>query len=308
VSGHLDLDALADALEAEPVARGHLVRCPACAARLEELRAAEADVAASLAALPPPIMPAGLVERIQAALAAEPPLSPTAGRARAAGAATVTPLPRSSRRRARRDAPFWLPAAAAAVVLVAGVGLGVLLFDGGGSSSNTDSSATSASAGAPPSPQDTVTAVPTSATGTDYARPPAVAAALPGVLGAPAVRLGAAGQSLRSADAAASTSGKAQAAPGSDPVGPAAAPEGSGGLDRLHTPSGLDSCLDALLPPEQPGQEPLALDYARYGGQPALAVVLPDPDPAKVAVFVVGAGCRGDDDATLFFTRVDKPR
>lgn len=52
---------------------------------------------------------------------------------------------------------------------------------------------------------------------------------------------------------------------------------------------------------------PLALDYARYRGMPALAVVLPDPDPAKVSVFVVGPDCSRNDDDTLFFTRLARP-
>jgi hypothetical protein len=71
--------------------------------------------------------------------------------------------------------------------------------------------------------------------------------------------------------------------------------------------TGLASCLAALLPPEEPDLRPLALDYASFGGAPALAVVLPDPDPAKLQVFVVGPGCSQADDGVLRFVRVARP-
>ena len=61
------------------------------------------------------------------------------------------------------------------------------------------------------------------------------------------------------------------------------------------------------LPAEGPEQLPLAVDYASYDGQPALAVVLPDPEPTTVSVFVVGPGCSAQDDRTLFFFRAPRP-
>ncbi len=79
------------------------------------------------------------------------------------------------------------------------------------------------------------------------------------------------------------------------------------GLDALRTPEGLQDCLSSVLPPDEPGLLPLAVDYASYDGRPALAVVLPDPDPSQVSVFVVGAGCSAEDDQTLFFLRAPRP-
>jgi hypothetical protein len=78
-------------------------------------------------------------------------------------------------------------------------------------------------------------------------------------------------------------------------------------LARLRAPEGLADCLAALLPPEEPDVQPLALDYAGYAGQPALAVGLPDPDPAQLSIFVVGAGCSRANDSTLYFVRVPRP-
>ncbi len=95
------------------------------------------------------------------------------------------------------------------------------------------------------------------------------------------------------------------AAPSNDEVAPLAVPED--GLAMLRTPEGLAACLSSLLPPDEPDLVPLAVDYATYAGQPALAVLLPDPDPAQVSVFVVGAGCSAEDDGTLFFLRAPRP-
>ncbi len=80
----------------------------------------------------------------------------------------------------------------------------------------------------------------------------------------------------------------------------------SDGLARLREPAALASCLAGLLPVDQPDARPLALDYAAYQGAPALAVLLDDPDPAKVSVFVVGPTCVKGDEALLFFTRLDR--
>jgi hypothetical protein len=84
-------------------------------------------------------------------------------------------------------------------------------------------------------------------------------------------------------------------------------PDGDQELARLRTAEGLDACLSALLAAEEPGTRPLAVDYARYDGQPALAVVLPDPDPAQAAVFVVGADCGAADADVLLFRRAPLP-
>lgn len=84
------------------------------------------------------------------------------------------------------------------------------------------------------------------------------------------------------------------------------------GLARLREPASLASCLAALGvtdPSTGPGASPLplALDYARFAGQPALVVVLPSAAADQVDVFVVGADCRTGEDQTLFFTRLPRP-
>ncbi len=301
MSEHLDLDALADLLVGEGAKDGsdsvHLAGCADCAGRLSELADAQGAVTASLAALSAPALPDDVASRITTCLASEPALTPAGGtRTATAGAgATVTPL--EPRRRARRA---WLPAVAASVVLLGAVPVGSSLL----SDRRQDEAASTAALGAA---ADTSAGIARRDSELDYADPAAVSAALPGVLaGAPGTAAG--------REAAAPPPGSALPAPGT--AAPLSSSEGSATsadqaagdpLRRLRDPAGLASCLVALLPPEQPDVRPLALDYARYRGMPALAVVLPDPDPAKVSVFVVGPDCSRNDDDTLFFTRLARP-
>ncbi|MGI8537022.1 MAG: hypothetical protein ACR2K2_11105 [Mycobacteriales bacterium] len=250
----------------------HLSTCASCADRLAELAVAEVSVAASLAALPAPAVPVGLTDRITAALAAEPPRARTdASRAgppaHSPAAPADTVTPLDGRGRARRP---WLPAVAAGVILCSGAGLGyALLRDDDRRVSSTASDATGGAS------EGLGAGLVRNDSGLDYADPASVAVGLPGVLAGTATQRGRAGTS--------------------DPLG------------RLRDPAALASCLAALLIPQEPDVRPLALDYASYNGAPALAVLLPDPDPAKVSVFVVGPGCAQADDRTLFFTRLDKP-
>lgn len=285
---HLDLDTLADVLAGEAGAgdRTHLQSCASCTSRLAELQAAEARVVAVLSTLPPPAVPEDLAERLSAALAGQAPLRSTG--------ASVSALPAASPRRRT-----WMPAAAAAVLLVSGAGIGWSLVDGAGGGS--DDADTAAGAG----PEVVV-----SASGTDYADPAAVTAALPGVLTQGEVRT----FSLEdSADRAAGTSGGA--ADSSAPEGTAraeaqapAALSAADPLERLRTPDGLADCLAGLqATPDEAPVEPLALDFATYDGEPALAVVLVDPDPAKLSIFVVGPGCAAADADLRHFVRVDAP-
>ncbi len=303
MSDHLDLDALADLLAGEGSGEAHLESCPDCAGRLDELAAAEVEVAASLALLPPPELPAGLADRISAALSEERPLATPAPAGRtgtAAGAlvpgaaataasgsgpsdpapgghaATVTPLARGR----RRGPPAWLPAVAAGVVLLCGAGIGYAVLGDRGDAETTagtaaESGGDSAATAGPPR----------SSSGIDYADPTAVSAALPAVL---------AGEATAGRQPLAAAEGTSPA-PADDP------------LARLRDPAGLASCLVALLPPEDPDVRPLALDYASYEGTPALAVVLPDPDPGKVGIYVVGPGCSQSADSLVFFSRLDRP-
>lgn len=309
--GHLDLDALADALAGEGDDNGHLAACASCTSRLGELAAAEQRVTAALRGLPAPAVPDDVARRITAALDAEPPLAVAPD----ARSASVTALP------AGRTAPRrWVPAAAAAAVLmVSAAGLGLAFLPEGGA--GEESASIAAGTAAPE--------LPTSATGTDYADTSAVAQVLPGVLDGTA---GSVGSSLGSSQGEQSRSFAEDAEPSTDGSGAGGAAAGDAGqsgeaattmsdaavaapapvagadeLARLRTPAGLADCLRALLPPDEPDVQPLGLDYARYQGQPALAVLLPDPDPEKVAVYVVGPGCTAQNDSLLQFLRVDAP-
>ena len=47
--------------------------------------------------------------------------------------------------------------------------------------------------------------------------------------------------------------------------------------------------------------------YAAYQGRPVLAVFLPDPDPDRLSVFVVGPACSRADGDVQYFTRVVRP-
>jgi hypothetical protein len=288
---HLDLDALADALADDAAdGTGHLAGCASCTSRLAELAAAESRVTGALAGLPAPGLPDDVAQRLTAALAAEPALSGSAS-------ASVTALPtRTARRR-------WLPAAAAAgVLMVSAAGLGLAFLPKGGGDE------LASGAGLP--------ALPTSASGTDYADEAAVAQVLPGVLDGTAGRAysESSGESATRSTArtdgnggggsAAQTEQQDSALTAQEPA-PAAA--GGDPLERLRGPEGLADCLSALLPPGEPDVQPLGLDYAQFAGAPALAVVLPDPDPGKVAVYVVGPGCTAQDESLLTFLRVDAP-
>lgn len=360
MSEHLDLDALADALAGVSTGEQHLAGCASCASRLRELEAAEGAVRVSLAGLREPEVPAGLADRITAALAAEPPLVPAQDRPAGASAgpgsasasdlgsasgaasaasgspagADVTPIgaARSNRRVQPGRRTAWLAPVAAAVALLGVGGLGYAVLTGG---SGSDSAATSVTAAAPAA-APALPAIPTSSSGLDYADTTAATASLPAVLrGGLAPAAGGTADTYSKATSSpagtASTSGSAATGGGQAPVpapSAAAEPEGRGAppasglsratalslsslpadpLARLREPAGLESCLAALLSPDEPGTRPLALDYARYQGAPALAVLLPDPDPGKVSVFVVGPDCVFDSDDVLFFSRLTRP-
>lgn len=276
MSTHVTLDDLADLHvgEASDEVAAHVASCAECTARLAELEAALAPVASdlrALASLPVPEVPADVAARLDAL---RPPPT-TSG--------TVVPLEAARSRRTTS----WLPALgglAAAAVLVTG---GVLLVQKGGSSTSEDTAASASGA----------SALPTSATGNDYAKDgKALTAALPGLLGG-----GPRAETLQAPAADAKTT------TGSTPPGTVPQTALSGDpLARLREQDGLAACLAGLT---DPGSDdlPLALDYAAFEGQPALVVVLPTSKADKVDVFVVGAQCDQADQRLLFYTRLSKP-
>lgn len=287
-SPHLDLDALADALvgEGTPAQGDHLAGCGACAARLGELRAADAAVLARLDGLATPALPPDVAARLDTALAAQTPLP---------RAASVTALPA----RRSRGLPSWLPAAAAAVLVVGGAGA-VLSQLGSGVGSDAETSA--AGGGARPAAESAeggTTELLLTASGADWADPQAPGTALPRVLGGQAEVL----SFVEGSDSSARASAAAEE---QDAPAAAAAPLPDQ-LSRLRTREGLDACLSSLLDGQDPGVQPLAVDYASHDGQPALAVVLPDPEPAWAAVYVVGADCSAADADLRVFLRAPLP-
>lgn len=299
---HLDLDALADLLvgEARPQEIEHLNSCPTCAQQLADLDAAQAPVTVALAALPPLVLPPALARQLT-----EPAIGPRPA------ASEILPLAarrHAPLRSARRRPPWLAPAAgvAAAAVLVAG---GVALLGHAGQHTAATSSG-SAAGGVAPAPQ-----VRRVATGTDYTAatlatqlPPLLSGpALPGpALSGPALS----GPALPgSAQPSPAATGSTRATSGPVP-GPAAASRATGtvpaGLEPLQGTAALAACLSALTPPDQPGL-PLAVDYARYAGKPALVVVLPSTRPGKVDVYVVGPHCTAADADVVSFTRLARP-
>jgi len=285
VTAHLDLDALADLLagEGNDAQVDHVAGCPRCGAALDDLERVQAPVRAVLAALPTPEVPVDLAARLDAAVlrAREDELAPVRSvPARGPDRGDERPEPTGPRATGpaapvvvlTRPGPArsrWLVgSAAAAAVLLALSGLAVLAARTPRGSDTTTGLAVPAEGGAAPP-------VPTSSTGTDYGSDPnALAAALPVLL---------------------------RAAPG-----PAAAPPAGDPLSRLHDPAQLTDCLLGLSGP-QSGGDPLALDYARFAGAPALVVVLPTTAPAQLQVYVVGAGCRSEAEDVLLAERLARP-
>jgi hypothetical protein len=184
----------------------------------------------------------------------------------------VTPLEERRRDRSRRLPVVAGVAAAAALV----VGAAVVLHDSGSQSGSSTASSSSAA--------DKAARVLTSSTGNDYGKDGvALRRALPALL---------------RASSGSGTTGSATA--------PFAREATADPLQRLRRTPDLAACLAALTDASDPGV-PLALDYARYAGAPALVVVLPSSTSDKVDVFVVGAGCSQADAQLLLFTRLPRP-
>lgn len=160
MTGHLDLDALADAVagESDAAAASHLGSCADCRAALADVLAASDRVTAELRALPPVRVP----DDVLAALRTRP--------------AGVTTLPALSATRPSR----WqrlLPAAAAVVLLIAGGGYALSRLGGSGSGAGTSAGSNASAAKAAPTE-----GFPRSSTGTDYTGRADLAHAAPALL------------------------------------------------------------------------------------------------------------------------------
>jgi hypothetical protein len=290
---HLDPDELADVLAgvASADAEEHVAGCDPCEADLAQLEAASTQVTADLAALPALSLPGDIAARLQAALAdadsaeddrLDLATEPTPG------SATVTPFPAAG---GNPQAARWLAAAAAIVVLLAGGIYGFTQLRGG-----DDSSSTSAGNAAGADKAAPELALARNSSGTDYTDRASLSAALPDLL---AGRRQAADTAMVQAPAPAASGpqrgANTLAVPAADPLAP------------LREDKGLAECLVALLPPDDPSVQPLAIDYASYQGRPAMVVVIPSSIANKLDVFVVGPTCSRANDSVLFYTSVDKP-
>jgi hypothetical protein len=204
----------------------------------------------------------------------------------------VTPVPTAEE---RATPARWRAAAAAVVVLLAGGLYGISQL--GNNSATTSSTAADSGAGAKAAPE---LAIARNNSGTDYTDRASLSAALPGLLSGAA-----ADSAMVAAAPPPSGSSPAVGAPnrGAAPLAASVADP----LAPLRDTNGLAECLLALLPPDDPSVQPLAVDYASFRGQPAMVVVLPGSVADKLDVFVVGPGCSRANDSVQFYTSVDKP-
>ncbi len=240
----------------------HLIATdPGWAAAHAELVAADSTVRNALTNLRPVTMPAAVAAQLDTALAAEDP--PGAAPASAPGGSrggAVVPL-RARRRRAWQAGG----AVAAGIALLAAGALGWQVLVGTASrDAGTETAAAPASSQAGPEAfaQDNAA----KATGGDYTR-----AGLPDqvrrLVARPTLREGLGRTDVR----------PAPAAPDANPAN----------LDRLRDPAALAACVRAL----RLAAAPLATDYGRYEGSPALVIVVGGDDPGTVTAVVVGPAC-----------------
>ncbi|MDT5037760.1 MAG: hypothetical protein QOE03_2945 [Micromonosporaceae bacterium] len=234
-------------------------------------------------------MPADVVSRLTAALAAEPPVEPAAGVADAGpGRPHLSALPggrtdAAAERTRRLPQRRWSAiAGVAAAVMVVGFGAVSVAsrFAAGTdstSSSSTDSKAGPALGRQPGSASDTAAGPAViNASGVDYD-----ASSLAALAARPSVR----GNGLRSSNAAAGGNLEA-ASPVPQPF--ATVPEA---LRPLSDPGTRGTCVNAIT--ARYGGTPVLLDYARYQGSPALVVLLDGVEgvAGRTRVVVVGPSC-----------------
>jgi hypothetical protein len=284
---HLSLDALAELEEgiadAPETLRGHLDGCEACRRRAGTLRASRA----LLSALPPDPMPSDVAARIDAALAAEP-----APAALLAPGGNIVPL--------RGRSGWWrgpnIAAVAAGVAVLALVGALLAGHTGGGSPSTAADKAQHPAAGAVAAPSPRLKQFETGANYTPTTERGLVTALIlsnpPPLPSQPTASSSLAG-----------AAGPKPSQPATQPaVGAGAAPS----YDRaaLRQPANVYAC--AALLADHPVQ-PIAVDYARYNGAPAVILVLPnDSHPDTLDVYVIPTACSEAAGDTQFF-RMARP-
>jgi hypothetical protein len=273
-----DLDAGLLHDRAERAAHAHLATCPACQADLDLLATIPGRLAAEGSVEP---VPADVASRLDAALAAaaSEPTELTAS-------TTVVPMRSSHRTRSSPRGLRLLQAAAALVVVLGLGGLAVSAIHGGsGESAGTAGGTSDHAAAAPKS-----AAVPVTASGRNWT-PTTLAAAAPaladGTFGPP---FSVYDDSTRKSAALPSTSAPVPSAPAGS-GGPVGGGTAAGPAGRLSDPTALRACVTNINDGDQTMQ-PVAVDLARWQGQPAAVLVFPTAgDPASLDVYVVAPDC-----------------
>jgi hypothetical protein len=300
-SEHLTAEVLADLdlglLDAESTAHAqqHLTHCRPCGQLRDDLAA----VTATLAELPPVTMPDAVWERLSAAVAAEPVLTPE-------GAATVVPLGEARQRRSWRPG-MGLVAGAAGVALVGAIVVPMLNSSsssdlaGGDGSVTADGGAPAESASVPP------VAYVASRTGTDY-QPEALERQATSLVAsrsaftATATLPPEASSKPNPEDTAPAPSGTPSATPSGTPLD-SATPDVV--LKLTAGPAAAQACLESYL--DAPGIMPLAIDIGTWDGEPAAVIVLPnDADPTAADVWVIDPDCTGPEDPLFYFATISR--
>ena len=244
----------------------------------------EQAVADLLASLPATPMPPEVLVRIEAALAAEPALTATAG---------VTTLAAARDRRGTSRGPLVFRIAASLVAVVGLTALGVAFVNGGGSSSDGSGASTQDMAEGGTSLGGRVSGRARGLSGDQWAATAALgktytAADLP----AQATALLSAA-TPQPAAAGGSTAASAQ----HRFAGSKRAAEILGGEQLVKTPSKLAACVRELT--DGDGRTPLAVDTGRWDNQAALVIVMPaDAAGGQRQVFVVKPTCGTVDDSS----------
>ena len=253
-------EGLLDSADAERVAE-HAAGCAHCRDEQAQLNRTRT----LLGSLPDEPLPADIAARLDAALADAASTQSTPAQA------TVLPLDAQRRRRRIPPAAAGLGAAAAiaAVVAILVVGHG----SGGGHTGTPEQTSALGAAGA-----DTVLSnLTTTESGTDYTSKN-LDSTVPPLVGGPHLAMT---QIAPQPNTGAGARPKAAALPAA--------------LAHLHdSPDALRSCI---LGVEAGGaiERPLAIDFARYQGAPALLVVLPGLSAGFVDAWFVGAACSEAD-------------
>lgn len=281
-SEHLDLDALADLEEGliEPTAaariREHVDGCEQCRAKMSRLRTTRA----LLSALPPEHMPPAVAARVEAALAREDVPS-----------GTIVPL--AGRKRAwNNPAVAGGAAAAAVVVLVAAIVAGTLVHHG-----NKQKSSTSAATGARSGFGAAKTAQTKQwSTGTNYTAT-TIATLVPrlitGTPPSPNTVNGPASHAPTSTTSSAAGSNASSTTP-------------TYTQDELRqSPAALQACGQILAGGVV--TTPVAVDFARFDGKPAVIFALPAiGHPTFLDIWVVRSSCSAAN-LDLYFQRIPRP-